>query len=919
MKEIVMKLGIILPSVISMSLVFVTSCANDIVVNPLATALHEQCVAELDSGKLEEAEESCSRALNTRKKDLGDEHAETIQTLEKLATAYRALGKSAEAERLSRQALAVKERKLASNDAGIASTINNLAGSVEDLGRYSEAEKLFNQAAKISEQSNGADDPRTATILNNLAVLFEKQGRFDEAEKLHRRILAIRKERLGTEHPRYASSLNNLAVVLYRLGRFEESVSLLETAIPVEEKSRGPDHPLLGFPLNNLGATLEANAEFSAAERIYQRALLIRRNGYGERHFLVAQTLRNMASLYLEQGDRDRAEKYLNEALSISEETLGALHPETRKVLEIFAILHVAQGDFLAARTTMQQVVEIDRRRLGRQGRQHLTPAELANLRSNAGRLLELIAEPTESSAGLSSEDALDAIQLASSDAVGAAANEAVALFADQSGELADLIRELQAQEQEVDTTNTRILKLAGQSNEQGDNNALALVREKNDKARHAVERLVDEIVDRFPAFGDLAIGAPISMAQLQPQLAADEALINFAVLESDHWPGRPASIFAVLITDNIAKFEKIDLSINELREKVSELRNQLDPRVSNHAVRFNTIAAHQLHEALLGPFSSELDSIRHLYVVVDGPLEALPFSVLVAERPLPDASYSDVAWLVRKMSVTTLPSAASLRGLREFTDASTGSATFLGVGDPLLADHPAESQSPPLTSLFDERGLAEVAAIMEQVPSLPETADELSAIADMLEADENSLLLREEATESTLKAMNLSHFRILSFATHALVAGEINGVLEPALVLTPPDEPNILDDGLLTASEIGRFELDADLAILSACNTAASDGSLGAPGLSGLARAFIFAGTRALLVSHWAVLSDAAVMLTTGMIEAELSEPGIGHAEALRRSMLKMLDNPTSAAFAHPGAWAPFVIVGDGRAYLRM
>jgi len=162
------------------------------------------------------------------------------------------------------------------------------------------------------------------------------------------------------------------------------------------------------------------------------------------------------------------------------------------------------------------------------------------------------------------------------------------------------------------------------------------------------------------------------------------------------------------------------------------------------------------------------------------------------------------------------------------------------------------------------------------------------------------------------VKAMSLKDYRILAFATHALVAGELAGLSEPALVLTPPSRGTKLDDGLLTASEVAQLKLDADWVILSACNTASSDGTPGAEGLSGLAKAFFYAGSRALLVSHWPVASDAAVAITTRML-VEARKPGIGRAEALRRAMLALIQDEKNPQYAHPYYWAPFVVVGEG------
>jgi CHAT domain-containing protein len=131
--------------------------------------------------------------------------------------------------------------------------------------------------------------------------------------------------------------------------------------------------------------------------------------------------------------------------------------------------------------------------------------------------------------------------------------------------------------------------------------------------------------------------------------------------------------------------------------------------------------------------------------------------------------------------------------------------------------------------------------------------------------------------------------------------------------VLTPPDIADVDDDGILTASEIAGLKLDADLVILSACNTAAPDGTPGAEGLSGLAKAFFYAGARALLVSHWSVSSQAAARLTTGMFGLGEGQGGQRWAELLRSSMLALLADKTSAYYSHPFFWSPFIVVGDG------
>ncbi len=185
--------------------------------------------------------------------------------------------------------------------------------------------------------------------------------------------------------------------------------------------------------------------------------------------------------------------------------------------------------------------------------------------------------------------------------------------------------------------------------------------------------------------------------------------------------------------------------------------------------------------------------------------------------------------------------------------------------------------------------------------------------------ASPESVYLGAQATEARVAALSrqgaLARARVVHFATHGLVAGETKDFAskaEPALLLTPPQVASGDDDGLLTASEVTGLKLDADWVILSACNTAAG-GEKGGEALSGLARAFFYAGARALLVSHWYVDSAATVELITGAFRQMQANPQIGRAEAMRRAMASLIARGDSSA--HPAVWAPFAVVGEGGA----
>jgi CHAT domain-containing protein len=235
------------------------------------------------------------------------------------------------------------------------------------------------------------------------------------------------------------------------------------------------------------------------------------------------------------------------------------------------------------------------------------------------------------------------------------------------------------------------------------------------------------------------------------------------------------------------------------------------------------------------------------------------------------------IDWLVRKYAITILPSITSLKILRDRKSVVATAKPMIGFGDPILdrtaqtgPGQKAASLNRSLTSFY--RGMtADTMALAKALLPLPETADELRAIANELGAKPADIKLREAATVTDVKHERLDDYRVVYFATHALVAGQVEEFAkvkaEPALVLSIPDKPSEDDDGLLRASDVAMLKMEADFVVLSACNTAAGD-KPGAEALSGLARAFFYAGAGSLIVSHWEVDSDSTVPAPFGVRE---------------------------------------------------
>ena len=297
---------------------------------------------------------------------------------------------------------------------------------------------------------------------------------------------------------------------------------------------------------------------------------------------------------------------------------------------------------------------------------------------------------------------------------------------------------------------------------------------------------------------------------------------------------------------------------------------------------------------------------------------------------------YREVPWLARTHAVTLVPSAAALRTLRALPPGSAKREGLIGFGDPLFnAEQAAEATTPqagvqlaeattrglPLRRRSSPQTRNVENAELGQLPRLPDTTDELKSIALALQADPSKVLsLGAAANEEAVKKAALSKFRIIVFATHGLVPGDLDGLTQPALALSAPSLSGTQGDGLLTMEEILALKLDADWVVLSACNTGAAAGA-GAEAASGLGRAFFYAGTRAILVTNWSVHSASARELVSDLFRRQAADARITRGEALRQAMIAMLDGPgfvdaagkTAFAYAHPLFWAPYTIIGDG------
>jgi CHAT domain-containing protein len=865
-----------------------------------ADAVLAKAVAVFERGLADSARAEAYRSA--WEANLENIRAELFRARGQYADAEAALAK---AERLWRDAWVRSERwpnrpPLALWQQVIDGTIADAAEVRAVQGRLAEAEADARRTLLNRLRGVGKYHMTTGFFLRRLASVLLQQGRYAEAEKLQRVAIDVYRELGFADSAQlYVRTRTELAETLGIEGRWAESASMFDAVDRAVQDWPPAARARLQLRRSRVQAlyhsgNVEAGLAAARALLAYERARV------GEQHTDFAMA-RALVALGLARMGREA--EALSEFRAAVPTLAGAKHAEEDEP-GVAATRHEHQ---------LREVIE-----------PYLALLAREELRAPGATAAESFA-------------LADAIRGRSVQSAVAAAS---ARMAARDPVLATLVRKEQDLRKQVGALFGLLNDLLGQPPEARDERTLGDLRARITALRSEHTRSRAEIATRFPDYADLIDPAPATIADLQRALRPGETVLSF-------YFGREHSFVWAVPRSGAPSFAAIKASAGEIEEKIKILRKALEPNAQTvgDIPAFDLKLAHELYALLLKPVEPGWKEAKSLIVVTNGALGLLPLSLLpTAPAAAPSegeplfAGYRAVPWLARTHAVSAVPSAAALRTLRQLPAGSPQRERLIGFGDPFFnAEQAAEGERPKTSDVAGAtttRGLplrlrsapqtqSVDSAELGLLPRLPDTADELRAIASALASDPAKVLfLGKSANEASVKAADLSRFRIVAFATHGLVPGDLNGLTQPALALSAPAVAGVAGDGLLTMEEILALKLDADWVVLSACNTA-SGAEAGAEAASGLGRAFFYAGTRAILVTNWSVHSASARELVTDLFRRQAADPTLSRAEALRQAMLALLDKGGYAdsagklqfAYAHPLFWAPYTIIGDAGA----
>jgi CHAT domain-containing protein/tetratricopeptide (TPR) repeat protein len=966
--------------------------------NNLALNLTEQ-------GKYAEAQPLLERSLAWRRKSLGEQHPDTAVAYGNLAGNLADQGKYTEAQPLHEKALAIYRKARGEDHLDTATAYNNLAVHQRMQGKYAEALPLYEKALAIYRKALGEEHPRTGDAYYNLAFNLQAQGNYAQAQPLYQKALAIHRNALGEDHPATAASYDELGVNLTYQRKYIEAQPLLEKGLAIRRKVLGEQHPYTAISCENLAANLEHQGNFAQAQLLTEKALAITRAAFGEDHPATARSCYNLACSFFEQGKYDEARPLIEKGLARNRKLLGEAHPHTAVSYNLLAVLawrqnkidravglvldslpgqevarlHSAASGFdravATARTVSPQtLLALGLARLDR-------PADAfghAEAGLARGLLDDLAFRATEDGRHAASLQAhLDQLDSQLLPLLGR-----TTLSDDQKTLRDKLVRQRQQ-------TLARLSRLAADASAR---QVLPLPDIQKQLADDAalVFWVDEEILGEHHACIVRPRGEPV-----WARLSGSGKDGTWAAEDRELAP----KFYRLLQKPWGPEAEREQLRKALAVQRLEPLRPHLGAANGLPAVRHLLVvptgwAGWVPVEALEGGYGvsyvasgSVHARLRQKHRAVEGgPLLALGdpiFTTPAVHRPPPPPQGVLLASVLPDGNAAS----AGLRGgdvLLQLGDSPLASLNdlkkALANGGTLRYWREGREQSvkvPPglLGVRVDERPAPQAVAARREAESsailrgpdpvrLPGTRWEVQALSRLV--PRNTVLLGSDASEQRLDELAhsgaLKSFRLIHLATHGVV--DLQTPARSRLLLardhlpdpkeTPPGRKPY--SGELTVGDIrAGWQLDADLVVLSACQTALGLQGSSGEGLLGFTQAFLQCGARAVLLSRWAADDTATALLMLRFYEnvlggrKDLSQP-LGRAAALAEAQRWLRELPRRDAealaaalaadklsgtargqvvelnvkerpvrlpegerpYAHPFFWAAFVLVGD-------
>ena len=808
-------------------------------------------------------------------------------------------------------------------------------------------QKVKNSSSKIDvvgddvrSAADASNNPRVyvTQISNrelNLANVLLRQRKLIDAEFYARKSITLSLSSFGSNSIEVARGLRGLATIVNEQGRYAEAVLLSRLAVStVKAAGVAGANSTLALVQRSLGSALVSDGKYAEANEAFEEMAagiktdpeMAKNYQFGDLDWVLAM---------LKTGKSNQANQMVSNMLKRQELSSDKNSPRLAMIRAFDAASLQAENKWSEADTVykLSMPILIDQARNDAENdttsikqQQRMTFLLESYLASLAN-----IAKVDPNQATIAAAQAFQVADIARGSGVQRALTASAARASIQDPQLALLARQEQDLQRRINTLSELLTGLRSASPDQQLPTVQGKIRSDIESFKSQREALKKDIEKKFPDYVELVEPKPASIERTQRLLKADEVRVSWYFSEN--------AGYVWAISKQGAQFSQLAIGRKQMAKQVAQLRKALDPGVStiDEIPPFDVVLAFKFYQEILAPVEASFKGKKVMLVVPHAELGQLPISLLVTQATNQPAKggaiaftgYKSVPWLTRDIAVAQVPSVTALTALRSLPEGNPNRKSFVGFGDPYFSSAQEKSAQKIGSIQLTTRGIplklrnvpkisGVSSAELALLPRLPDTSLEIEEIAKVVGAQPNDIFLHKQASVKQVTSMDLSDRKVIMFSTHGLVPGELNGLTQPALAMSSPEVTGDQDDGLLTMDKVIALKLDADWVVLSACNTAAGEGA-GSEAVSGLGRAFFFAGAKALLVSNWPVDSVASRTMMTDLFKNQQKAQGTSKGELLRQAMLNQIDQggmkegaTMKYSYAHPLFWAPFVVVGD-------
>lgn len=911
-------------------------------------------------GKYDKALEMYQNSLKIKSQVYGESSGEVAVTLNNLGLTYHKKGEYDKALSSYHRSLDIRVSILGENHSLVAANYNNIGNVYLLKGDYEKALENQLKALSIRLSSLGENNPDVATSYNNIGIIYGSLGDYDKEIEFYQKALSIRLNLFGENHPGVAIIYGNMGTVYDNKRDFHKALEYYNKALTIRKKLSGEENPSVALIYNNMGDTYRLIKEFDKSFEYLNKSLELRLKLMGSNHPDVAITYSNLGNVYYDINDYHLAREYYLKSLSIWSNQFGGKHPEVGLAYYNIARTYLQQNNFDSAlfnchKSIVSLVNDFDDTNIFSYPKLDYINSELNLLKTLKLKAnIFSLQEPSVSNEYLKhslknyelASDLVDKIRLGyksegSKILIGEQVldlfSEAVKVSLDlysltnddfyrqsafrfieksksavlhegvlesKAKEFANLPQQIINKEKELKTNISFNITELQKEIQKGDLKDSSKVNEFENNLfslKNEYDQFIYEIEKNYPSYYNLKYQVNIkSISEIQHELKDNDLILEYFLSDE--------SIYIACISKE--SFDIIEVAKPQnLNELVVDFYTSI---IKSETAKYVT-AANRLTDLLITPVSTVLNTIEKIIIIPHDILFKVPFEALFASvRKNWDNDFTKLDYLIKSYDILYHYSATLFtNSLNEKANKNYDNNYFIGFA-PVFPDtessgytlRAGESTNDDTDSTDSERALF---IDGKRFGELKYSEWEVKSIMEILDKQENkkfsTAYFFNDATKKTFKE-KIQDFRVVHIASHSFINEDYPAISGVAFMHS--DDSDNFDDGILYAAETYNLEMNAELLVLSSCESGLGKLVRG-EGMMALARGFMYSGTANLIFSLWKVPDKHTSELMVEFYRQMIS--GKTYSESLRAAKLKLIGNQLTA---RPRSWAGFLLIGS-------